>query len=202
MAVILHVATVKGVGVTAELIGKIGVIHSRGTFNANTRDVDEEFVLEGFATDEDGKFIAATVAESEIRADTLAVDYDGESDAVADRDVAGGVADLLDSKIVDGDFFTSVKRAARAEEAKNELLRGVNMNAGSPDGRRVGTGVDLRGDVFNASDSDKSVVADDFERFRASTTGRGSGGSRRGLSRRAFRGSAFYCHISIIAHWS
>lgn len=188
-------------GVARELIGKIGVIHSGGTFNANTRDVDEEFVLEGFATDEDGKFIAATVAEGEIRADTLAADYGGESDAVADRDVAGGVADLLDLKIVDGDFFASVKRAARAEEAKNELLRGVNMDTGGPDGRRVGTGVDLRGDVFNAGDSDKGVVADDFERLRASATDRGSGGSRRGLSRRIFRGSAFYCHTSIIAHW-
>ncbi len=152
-------------GIGGELGIEGVILQSGGAGDRDLGDVDEEFVLQSLATDEDREAVAAAVGKGEKGLDFAVFDFHRERDAVANLDVAGGITDLLDGKIVHRDALTGVKRVARAEKSKLQLTGGIDADAAGPDRRRISAGVDFGRDAFDASDSDEGVVADDGEIF-------------------------------------
>ncbi len=119
--------------------------------------------MDGFAADEDGKTVFATVGKGETRANSFTVDFHGESDAVANSGVTGRIAHLLDTKVINSDNFPGIERVLRAEESKMELAGGIEGEVANPETRRIGASVNLGRNLGDAGDGDEGVITDDFE---------------------------------------
>lgn len=107
--------------VLCELGGEVGVVHRSGALDGALIDIDEEFVVERFAPEENWEVVATAVGESEVNTHALPFDDGREGDAVTDVDVAGRVANALDFVFVGGDFGACVEGALGGEEAKLKL---------------------------------------------------------------------------------
>lgn len=133
--------------------------------DSNLRNIDKELILNSLATDEDGKTIFAAIREGETRTNNLAVDFHRESDAVADRDVAGGIANLLDAKIIDSNYFPGIERVLGSQEGEFELTSGVDSEIAGPEAGGISPSIDFGGDFGNPRDGDEGVITDDGEIF-------------------------------------
>lgn len=97
------------------------------------RNVDEEAIFESFATDKDGKIIAAAVGQGEIDANMLAGGSHGKLDTVAHANTAGRITNTLDTKIFDCQTFPGIERAFWAKKTEFELFFGGDDNVAGPD---------------------------------------------------------------------
>jgi len=119
-------------GILCEFSGEVGVVHRGGALDGALIDIDEEFVVEGFAPEEYWEVVAAAVGESEVDAHALPLDDGGEGDAVADMDVTGRVANTLDFVFVGGDFCARIEGTLGGEEAKLKLTIRVDGDIRGP----------------------------------------------------------------------
>lgn len=116
-----------------ELGGKVGIIHLGGAFNSGLIDINEEFVIERFAAEEDWEIVTATIGKGEFDADLFTLDDGGQGHAITDMDIASRITNALDLIIISGETFAGIKRASRTKKAKLKLVLIVNLDVAGPD---------------------------------------------------------------------
>lgn len=100
--------------------------------DAELRDVDEEFAFQGATTDKNRKIVAAAIGESVTDTNFLALDDGGESDEITDGFVAGGVANIADFEIIDGNLFASIERTFGGKKRKFKMIIRSETDVASP----------------------------------------------------------------------
>lgn len=155
-----HVFLMEGVRVGRKFGLKIGIIHLRWALNLGMRDIDQETIFEGFATEEDWEIVATTICKREAGFDTFTDGNHRQLDTITHRNVTSGITHALHGEIVNCQLLAGIEGARVGKKAKFKLILGIDKDIARPDRRRVGTGVNLRRDILNTSDCNEGVAAD------------------------------------------
>lgn len=121
-------------------------------------DIDDELPDQSTTTDQNWELITAAISQRESREDAAMFDCNRERNAVAHLHFANRAEDALGTKILRGDNFAGIKRAAGAKKGEFEVLTVVDADVTSPDRREISARIHLGRHLFDASNIDKNIV--------------------------------------------
>lgn len=129
---LLHVFLMELLGIGFKLLVEETVDEAGRIGDAELRDVDEEFAVQGATTDEDREIIAAAVSESITDADFLTFDDCRNSDKVTDGFMASGVADVANFEIIGRKALAGVEWAFGGKKREFKTIIRSEADVASP----------------------------------------------------------------------
>lgn len=134
--------------------------------DAELRNIDEELIVQGAATDKHWEVVTATVGKSVADANFFALDNGWQKHKIADGFVASGVSDVANFEIVDRNALTGIKRAAGRKKRKLKTVIGSEPDVARPNRGNGRACVDFGRNMRNASNFDTNTITNNGQIFR------------------------------------